>query len=157
MDETVREMMVVIVEQLKAYVDGDEDALHELTEVLDSGRYDAEVVNQAFEWIFRALEPYAREDFGGDSSTPRPSLRIPTGPERALWLSNPAYGYLFGLLEGGAVSHEQFEEILARAKEMGASLDSEAQAKELATDVLIRWFDDEHEVPFDPAASSWVH
>jgi hypothetical protein len=157
MDETVREMMVVIVEQLKAYVDGDEEALIELSEVLDSGRYDAEVVNQAFEWIFRALEPYAREDFAAGQAAERPSLRIPTGPERALWLSNPAYGYLFGLLEGGAVTQEQFEEILARAKEMGSSLDSEAQAKELATDVLIRWFDDEHGVSFDPAASPWVH
>ena len=157
MDESVREMMVVIVEQLKAYVDGDEDALVELTEVLDSGRYDAEVVNQAFEWIFRALEPYAREDFAGGSEVPRPSLRIPSGPERALWLSNPAYGYLFGLLEGGSVSQEQFEEILARAKEMGSSLDNEAQARDLATDVLIRWFDDEHGVSFDPAASAWVH
>ena len=157
MDETVREMMVVIVEQLKAYVDGDEDALIELTEVLDSGRYDAEVVNQAFEWIFRALEPYAREDFAAVKAAERPSLRIPTGPERALWLSNPAYGYLFGLLEGGAVTQEQFEEILARAKDMGSSLDSEAQAKELATDVLIRWFDDEHGVSYDPGASPWVH
>ena len=62
MDDSVREMMVVIVEQLKAYVDGNEDALLELTEVLDSGRHDAEVVNRAFEMIFSALEPYARED-----------------------------------------------------------------------------------------------
>ena len=156
MDESVREMMAVIVERLKAYVDGDEDALIELTEVLDSGRYDADVVNQAFEWIFRALEPYAREDYADRPAAPRPTVRIPTGPERALWLSNPAYGYLFGLLEGGTVSQEQFEEILSRAKEMGSSLDSEAQARELATDVLIRWFDDEHGVSFDPAAS-WVH
>ncbi len=37
MDDRVREMMAVIVEQLKAYVDGNEEALVELTEVLDSG------------------------------------------------------------------------------------------------------------------------
>jgi hypothetical protein len=40
---------------------------------------------------------------------------------------------------------------------MGSSLDSENQAKELATDVLIRWFDDENGVSGDPASSAWVH
>ena len=44
MDDNVREMMFLIVEQLKAYVDGNEDALLELTQVLDSGRHDADVV-----------------------------------------------------------------------------------------------------------------
>jgi len=157
MDDSVREMMVVIVEQLKAYVDGNEDALLELTEVLDSGRFDAEVVNRAFEMIFRALEPYAREDYVPETAKERSSVRVPTGPERALLLSNPAFGYLFGLLESGKVTPEQFEEILVRAKEMGSSLDSEIQAKELATDVLIRWFDDENGVTSDPTSSAWVH
>ncbi|HEY6221480.1 MAG TPA: hypothetical protein VIX13_02985 [Candidatus Eisenbacteria bacterium] len=150
-------MMVVIVAQLKAYVDGNEDALLELTEVLDSGRFDAEVVNRAFEMIFRALEPYAREDYVPEATKERSSVRVPTGPERALLLTNPAFGYLFGLLETGKVTPEQFEEILVRAKEMGSSLDSEIQAKELATDVLIRWFDDENGVSSDPASSAWVH
>ena len=157
MDDRVREMMAVIVEQLKAYVDGNEEALVELTEVLDSGRYDADVVNQAFEMIFRALEPYAKEDFSVDAAKERPSVRVPTGSERALLLTNPAFGYLFGLLESGRVSSEQFEEIMVRAKEMGSSLESEGQAKELATDILIRWFDDEHGVAFDPGSSAWIH
>ena len=157
MDDSVREMMVVIVEQLKAYVDGNEDALLELTEVLDSGRFDAEVVNRAFEMIFRALEPYAREDFIAEPPKERTSVRVPTGSERALLTTNPAFGYLFGLLELGKVSPEQFEEIMVRAKEMGSSLHNEAQAKDLATDVLIRWFDDEHGVTFDPAPSAVVH
>ena len=157
MDDSVREMMVVIVEQLKAYVDGNEDALLELTEVLDSGRFDAEVVNRAFEMIFSALEPYAREDYVPEATKERSSVRVPTGPERALLLTNPAFGYLFGLLEGGKVTPEQFEEILVRAKEMGSALDSETQAKELATDVLIRWFDDENGVAADPVSSAWVH
>jgi hypothetical protein len=157
MDDRVRQMMTVIVEQLKAYVDGNEEALVELTEVLDSGQYEADVVNQAFEMIFRALEPYAREDFVAPVAKERPSVRVPTGSERALLHTNPAFGYLFGLLESGRVSSEQFEEIMVRAKEMGSALDSEGQAKELATDVLIRWFDDEHGVQFDPASSAWVH
>ena len=157
MDDSVREMMVVIVEQLKAYVDGNEDALLELTEVLDSGRFDAEVVNRAFEMIFSALEPYAREDYVPEVAKERSNVRVPTGPERALLLTNPAFGYLFGLLEGGKVTPEQFEEILIRAKEMGASLDSESQAKDLATDVLIRWFDNENGDSHDPASSAWVH
>jgi len=150
-------MMVVIVEQLKAYVDGNEDALLELTEVLDSGRFDAEVVNRAFEMIFSALEPYAREDYVPEVAKERSNVRVPTGPERALLLTNSAFGYLFGLLEGGKVTPEQCEEILTRAKEMGASLDSESQAKDLATDVLIRWFDNENGVSHDPASSAWVH
>jgi hypothetical protein len=157
MDDSVREMMVVIVEQLKAYVEGDEDALLELSEVLDSGRYDASLVSQAFEMIFQALEPYGREDFGVEAAKERPSLRIPSGPERALLLSNPAYGYLFALLEKGMVNSDQFEEILVRAREMGPSLHDEDQARELATDVLIRWFDDENGVVFDPAASAGAH
>ncbi len=106
--------------------------------------------------IFRALEPYAREDFVAEAAKERSSVRVPTGSERAL-LTNPAFGYLFGLLESGRVSPEQFEEIMVRAKEMGSSLESENQAKELATDVLIRWFDDEHGVAFDASSSAWVH
>jgi len=157
MDDSVREMMVVIVEQLKAYVEGDEDALLELSELLDSGRYDSQLISQAFELIFRALEPYGREDFGGDSTPNRPSLRIPSGQERALLSSNPAYAYLFALLEKGEVTAEQFEEIMARAREMGSSLHDEDQARELATDVLIRWFDDENGVLFDPATNAGVH
>ncbi|HEX7079218.1 MAG TPA: hypothetical protein VF363_12415 [Candidatus Eisenbacteria bacterium] len=156
MDDSVREMMVLIVEQLKSYVDGNEDALLELTQVLDSGRYDADVVNQAFEMIFRALEPFAREDYTDDAPGPRPSVRVPTGPERAL-LPNPAYRYLFRLVETGKVTPEQFEEIMDRAREEGPGLDSEAKAEELATSVLIRWFDDEHGVDYDPTNPTQVH
>jgi hypothetical protein len=155
MDETVREMMTLIVEQLKSYIDGNEDALLELTQVLDSGRYDAEVVNQAFEMIFRALEPFAREDFS-DAPQERKSVRVPTGPERAL-LPGAAYRYLFRLMESGKVTPEQFEEIMDRAREEGPSLDTEAKAQELATSVLIRWFDDQHGIDFDPATSARVH
>lgn len=156
MDDSVREMMVLIVEQLKSYVDGDEDALLELTQVLDSGRYDAEIVNQAFEMIFRALEPFAREDWSDEAATPRKSVRVPTGSERAL-LPNAAYKYLFGLVGSGKVTPEQFEEIMDRARDEGPALDTRAKAEELATSVLIRWFDDEHGVDFDPANPSQVH
>jgi hypothetical protein len=157
MDESVREMMVLIVEQLKAYVDGNEDALLELTEVLDSGRHDVEVVTQAFEMIFRALEPYGKQDFGNENPRERSSVRVPTGSERAMLLSNPAHRYLFGLLESGCLSPEQFEEILARARDLGPSLENESQARQLATDMLIRWFDDENGVTFDPSPSASAH
>jgi hypothetical protein len=156
MDDSVREMMFLIVEQLKAYVDGNEDALLELTQVLDSGRHDADVVNQAFELIFRALEPYAREDYPGEPRVTRKNVRVPTGPERAL-LSSPAYTYFFRLNESGRVTPEQFEEIMARAREEGVQLDSEARAEELATEVLIHWFDEEHGLPFDPGAPHTAH
>jgi hypothetical protein len=156
MDDNVREMMFLIVEQLKAYVDGNEDALLELTQVLDSGHHDADVVNQAFEMIFRALEPYSREDYPGESRAARKHVRVPTGPERAL-LSSPAYTYFFRLSESGRVTPEQFEEIMARARDEGGSLDSEAKAEELATEVLIHWFDEEHGVPFDPGATQTAH
>ena len=156
MEDNVREMMFLIVEQLKAYVDGNEDALLELTQVLDSGNHDADVVNQAFEMIFRALEPFAREDFRDDASTLRKSVRVPTGSERAL-LPAAAYRYLFGLVESGKVTPEQFEEIMNRAREEGPALDTQAKAEELATSVLIRWFDDEHGVDFDPASTPKVH
>ncbi len=157
MDDSVREMMFLIVEQLKAYVDGNEDALLELTQVLDSGKHDADVVNQAFELIFRALEPYAREDYpAAEAKIARKNVRVPTGPERAM-LSSPAYSYFFRLSESGRVTPEQFEEIMARAREEGVSLDSEAKAEELATEVLIHWFDEEHGVPFDPGATHTAH
>jgi hypothetical protein len=156
MDDNVREMMFLIVEQLKAYVDGNEDALLELTQVLDSGNHDADVVNQAFEMIFRALEPYSREDYPGEARVSRKHTRVPTGPERAL-LSSPAYTYFFRLSESGRVTPEQFEEIMARARDEGGSLDSEAKAEELATEVLIHWFDEEHGIPFDPGAGQTAH
>ena len=156
MDDSVREMVFLIVEQLKAYVDGDEDALLELTQVLDSGSHDADTVNAAFELIFRALEPYAREDFSKDPTTPRPGVRVPTASERA-YLDAPGYRYLYGLVEKGRVSAEQFEEIMARAREDASLLDTESSAKELATYVLIRWFDDEHGVDYDPSNPALVH
>jgi hypothetical protein len=114
-------------------VDGNEDALLELTRVLDSGHHDADVVNQAFEMIFRALEPYSREDYPGETRVARKHVRVPTGPERAL-LSSPAYTYFFRLSESGRV-----------------------KAEELATEVLIHWFDEEHGIPFDPGATQTAH
>ncbi len=81
---------------------------------------------------------------------------MPTGSERAL-LSAPAYRYLFRLMESGSVTPEQFEEIMDRARDEGPSLDSEAKAQELATSVLIRWFDDQHGVDFDPASPTQIH
>ena len=57
----------------------------------------------------------------------------------------------------GKVSSEQFEEILSRARDMGPSLHDEEQARELAIEVLIRWFDDEHGVAYDPAPTAGVH
>lgn len=156
-DNSVREMMVLIVEQLKAYVEGDEEALIELSEILESGPYDPRGVREAFEIIFRALEPCAPDDVDADAAGERPGLRVPSAQERSLLASNPAYAYLFALLERGEVTAEQFEEIMARAREMGPSLHDEDQARELATDVLIRWFDDENGVPYDPAASAGVH
>ena len=44
-----------------------------------------------------------------------------------------------------------------RARDEGPALDTRAKAEELATSVLIRWFDDEHGVDFDPANPSQVH
>ena len=156
MNDRVRDMMFLIVEQLKSYVDGNEDALLELTQVLDSGRHDADVVNQAFELIFRALEPYAREDYPEETGKSHKRVRVPTGPERAL-LSSPAYNYLFRLNESGRVTPEQFEEIMTRAREECPELDSEAKAEQMATSVLIHWFDEEHGLPFDPSVPPTAH
>ena len=156
MDDNVREIVYLIVEQLKSFLDGDEDALLELTHILDSGRHDADVVNRAFEMIFRALEPYSREAFTPLDDSKRPNVRVPTGSEQAL-LAAPAMSYLFRLSESGRVTPEQFEEIMDRAREMGPSLDSEAKAEELATSVLIRWFDENHGVSFDPDVSGGIH
>jgi hypothetical protein len=156
MNDDVREVVYLIVEQLRNFIDGDEDALLELTHILDSGRHDADVVNQAFEMIFRALEPYSREAFTPLDDSKRPSVRVPTGTEQAI-LPGPAINYLFRLSESGRVTPEQFEEIMDQAREMGPTLDSEAKAQELATHVLIRWFDANHDVSVDPDGSSSVH
>ena len=120
MDEKVREVVYLIVEQLKSFVDGNEDALLELTQILDSGRHEADVVGEAFEMIFRALEPYSREAFTPLDDPKRPSVRVPTGSEQAL-LSAPAYRYLFRLSKSGRVTPEQFEEIMDSAAPWAAS------------------------------------
>jgi hypothetical protein len=156
MNDDVREVVYLIVEQLRNFIDGDEDALLELTHILDSGRHDADIVNRAFEMIFRALEPYSREAFTPLDDSKRPSVRVPTGTEQAI-LPGPAINYLFRLSESGRVTPEQFEEIMDQAREMGPTLDSEAKAEELATSVLIRWFDSNHDVSVDPDGSSSVH
>ena len=83
-------------------------------------------------------------------------MRVPTGSEQAL-LSAPAYNYLFRLSESGRVTPEQFEEIMDRAREMGPALDTEQKAEELATSVLIRWFDENHGLESDSNSPPTVH
>jgi hypothetical protein len=156
MDDRVREIVYLIIGQLRSYIDGDEDALTELTRILDAGHHDADVVGKAFEMIVRALEPYSRVAFTPLDDAKRPNVRVPSGSEQAL-LATPAINYFFRLSESGRVTPEQFEEIMDRARELGPALDTEAKAEELATSVLIRWFDENHGVSFDPESPGSVH
>ncbi len=110
MNDRIPEVVAMILEQLRAFVEGDELALSDLSDALDQSDYNTDEVDAAFDFIFQALDPVTRETYA-ERQPGAPGLRVLNESERRA-LSPDAYGYLLRLKEQGVLSDLQIESVL---------------------------------------------
>ena len=115
--DPVREILELITQQFRFFIEGDGLALEELTDLLTSRDYETKDLCAAFELIVQLLEPVAEESY--QSVLPEGRNRILNSLERTN-LTPQAYGYLLRLKENGSLNDEHFEMILERASAQGA-------------------------------------
>ena len=116
--DPVRDILEMIAQQFKAFIEGDSLALDELTDLLSSRDFEARDLGAAFELIAQLLDPVAEETYAPEGS-PASRNRVLNHWERAN-LTPQAYGYLLKLRENGSINEEQAELILERAGAQGA-------------------------------------
>jgi uncharacterized protein Smg (DUF494 family) len=132
--DPVREILELITQQFRSFIEGDGLALEELTDLLTSRDYEADDMRSAFELIVQLLEPVAEENFqpvedrGGRN-------RVLNHWERTN-LTPQAYGYLLRLKENGSLNDEHVELILERAGSLGARRMDVQDVEDLASWVL---------------------
>jgi uncharacterized protein Smg (DUF494 family) len=139
MTDRVPEVVAMILEQLRAFVEGDELALSDLSDALDRSDYDSDDVDAAFDFIFQALEPVSRETYA-ERRPGTPVQRVLSDWER-LALSSEAYGYLLRLRAAGVLTDEQLEMVLehtAGSRSQGVGVDD---VRDIAGDVLFSNFE----------------
>ena len=111
MQDPMGEVVLFIVQQIRAYMSGDEHALEDLTDWLESGEFDPEAIHSAFHFILQVLEPYCAGSFVEKGSHRKVNNRILDTAERSV-LSREAYGHLLELRDRGALDDLQLEMIL---------------------------------------------
>jgi uncharacterized protein Smg (DUF494 family) len=111
MNDPVAEVLVIIVQQLRAYMRGDTHALEDLADWLDSGDLDPGTVNSAFQFVLQLIEPYCSGLYVEKGTRRKVNNRILDQAERAL-VSREAYGHLLCLRDQGALDDLQLELIL---------------------------------------------
>jgi uncharacterized protein Smg (DUF494 family) len=111
MEDPVAEVLAVIVQQLRAALKGDSQALADLGEWLDSGDFDREAVQSAMQFLLQVVEPYTSGIYVEKGTRRKVNNRILDRAERAL-LSREAYGHLIQLRDQGKLDDLQLELIL---------------------------------------------
>lgn len=111
MDDPVDEVLMVIVQQLRAYMKGDTHALEDLADWLDSGEFEPAAVGSALQFLLALIEPYTTGLYVEKGSRRKVNNRILDRAERAL-LSREAYGHLLKLRDQGALDDLQLELVL---------------------------------------------
>lgn len=111
MNDPVAEVLVVIVQQLRAYMRGDKHALEDLADWLDSGDLDPGTVNSAFQFVLQLIEPYCSGLYVEKGSRRKVNNRILDRAEREL-VSREAYGHLLHLRDRGALDDRELELVL---------------------------------------------
>ena len=150
--DPVREILELITQQFRSFIEGDSLALEELTDLLTSRDYESEDLRAAFELIVQLLEPVAEENFE-PAEAPQGRNRVLNQWERTN-LTPQAYGYLLRLRESGSLSDEHVELILERAGTLGARRMDVQDVEDLASWVL---FGMESEEPGPGADRSRLH
>jgi uncharacterized protein Smg (DUF494 family) len=131
--DPVREILELITQQFRSFIEGDGLALEELTDLLTSRDYESKDLCAAFELIVQLLEPVAEESFQPD--LPQSRNRVLNHQERTN-LTPQAYGYLLRLKENGSLNDEHLEIILERAGAQGARRLDLQDIEDLASWVL---------------------
>jgi uncharacterized protein Smg (DUF494 family) len=111
MEDPVAEVLSVIVEQLRAALKGDTQAMADLGEWLDSGDFDRESVQSALQFLLQVVEPYASGIYVEKGTRRKVNNRILDRAEGAL-LSREAYGHLIQLRDQGKLDDLQLELVL---------------------------------------------
>jgi len=132
--DPVREILELITQQFRSFIEGDGLALEELTDLLTSRDYEAEDLRAAFELIVQLLEPVAEENYQPAEAAGGRN-RVLNQWERTN-LTPQAYGYLLRLRESGSLSDEHVELILERAGAAGARRMDVEDVEDLASWVL---------------------
>ena len=139
MNDRIPEVVAMILEQLRAFVEGDELALSDLSDALDQSDYNPDEVDAAFDFIFQALDPVTRETYG-ERQPGSPGLRVLNAAER-LALSPEGYGYLLRLKQQGVLTDSQIESVLEHVvlgRGQAAQLDD---ISTLASEVVLQPFE----------------
>ena len=139
MSERVPEVVQLILEQLRAFVEGDELALNDLSDALDQSDYDTDDVDAAFDFIFQALEPVSRETYA-ERRPGSPAQRVLSESER-FSLHPDAYGYLLRLREAGVLTDAQIEHVLEQVVSLRPQQAATDEISEIASDVLFSPFE----------------
>jgi uncharacterized protein Smg (DUF494 family) len=145
-----REVAHLILRRLIAYLEGDLEALEDLTEGLQSEGIAAETIREALELLLEQTEERTEELVPAQPAGD-PRRRILSKEEREA-LTAEAYGYLVGLAADGSLEGDQLEWILARLGEGELPVDLE-QIQELAWQVTI----DAGEVEIDHVPIRFIH
>lgn len=111
MHDPIGDVLLFIVQQFRAYMNGDEHAIEDLSEWLDSGEFEPGAVHSAFQLILQLLEPYCAGSYVETGSRRKVNNRILDTVERAL-LSREAYGHLLQLRDRGDLDDLQLEMVL---------------------------------------------
>ncbi len=147
MSDRIPEVVAMILEQLRAFVEGDELALSDLSDALDRSEYDSDDVDAAFDFIFQALEPVSHETYA-EQQPGRPSIRVLSEGER-LALAPEAQGYIMRLRESGVLTDDQIEIVLEHATASRQPKMGVDEVRDIASDVVFGQHDSRfiHEGP----------
>ncbi|MGD8394483.1 MAG: DUF494 family protein [Candidatus Eiseniibacteriota bacterium] len=111
MHDPTGDVVLFIVQQIRAYMNGDARALEDLSDWLESGEFDVTAVHSALQFILQILEPYCAGTFVEKGSHRKIHNRILDTAERSV-LSREAYGHLLELRDRGDLDDLQLEMIL---------------------------------------------
>jgi uncharacterized protein Smg (DUF494 family) len=111
MDDPVAQALAAIVQQLRAYMKGDHQALEDLADWLESSDLDPGAVSSAFQFILQLIEPYCTDLYVEKGTRRKVHNRILDQAERSL-LSREAYGHLLRLRNQGDLDDLQLELVL---------------------------------------------
>ena len=112
MNKTIREVALLLVERLRAYLGGESSALDDLrVELLEEG-VNEETMAGALAWL-RAGAAGETEELVPSQVAGEPTARVLSREEQRL-VSPDAFGYLLSLAAEGRLDAEQLERVLRR-------------------------------------------
>jgi len=107
------EVLRRMADRLESYLEGDPGAFESLGETLDQGDFSAGEIEAAL-MVLRSLHGGFGSVSALNTEDPGRDAQRVQSPEEHEWLSPEAWAYLMGLRRRGALSSEQFEQVMGR-------------------------------------------